>query len=58
MKLIKNTSLQAFTIYLNGDNGCVEKWLPPGQGVVVPDNWISEQVITMSNKRLLKVTNA
>lgn len=58
MKLIKNTSLQAFTIYLNGDKGCVEKWLPPGQGVVVPDHWLTEQVKTMASKRILKITNA
>jgi hypothetical protein len=58
MKLIKNTSLQAFSIFLNGDTGCVEKWLAPGQGVVVPDHWVSEQVTTMAKKRILKVTNA
>ena len=58
MKLIKNTSLQSFTIFLNGDKGCIEKWIQPGEGIVVPDSWVSEQVTTMAKKRILVVSNA
>jgi len=58
MKLVKNTSLQAFTIYFSTENGCDERWLKPGEGVVVPDHYITEQVLNLAKKRILKVVNA
>jgi len=58
MKLVKNTSLQAFTIYFSTESGCDERWLKPGEGVVVPDHYITEQVLNLAKKRILKVVNA
>jgi len=58
MKLIKNNSVQSFTIFLKGEKGCIEKWLQPGQGIVVPDTYITEQINIMSRRRILSVTNA
>ena len=50
--------IQDDLIFLNGDKGCVEKWIQPGEGIVVPDSWVSEQVTTMAKKRILVVSNA
>jgi hypothetical protein len=58
MKLVKNTSLQAFTIFFSTEKGCDERWLQPGEGVVVPDHYITEQVLNLAKKRILKVVNA
>lgn len=58
MKLIKNDSLQAFTIFLNSDKGVVEKWLKPGESLVVPETFITEQIKNLQKRRLFKITNA
>ena len=58
MKLVKNTILQAFVIYFRTEKGAEEKWLKPGEGVVVPEHYLTEQVLTLARKRILKVTNA
>ena len=58
MKLIKNDSLQSFTVYFMTENGSKEKWFKPGESLVVPDSYITDQIKTLQRRRLFKVTNA
>jgi hypothetical protein len=58
MKLVKNDSSQAFTVFLQTEKGCKEVHFPPGHSIVVPDHYISEQVKTLFRRRVFKITNA
>jgi hypothetical protein len=58
MKIVKNDSLQAFTIFFLTEKGCKEKWMSPGETVVVPDTYISEQIRTLHRRRIFKISNA
>jgi len=58
MKLVKNDSLQAFTIYFGTEKGNVEKWMQPGESIVVPDHYITEQIKTLHRRRIFKISNA
>lgn len=58
MKRIKNDSLQGFTIFLNTDKGCKEVFLGPGESVVVPSYFVSEQVEILHKRRIFKISNA
>ena len=58
MKSIKNDSLQSFTVYFQTDKGCKEKWMQPGETVVVPDNFVTEQIRTLHRRRIFKIANA
>ena len=58
MKVITNTSLQAFEIYLRTPKGDTPVWIKPRQSVVVPKVYVSEQIHNLINRRLLSVKNA
>jgi hypothetical protein len=58
MKVIKNDSLQAITVFLKTEKGCKEVHFSPGQSLVVPDHYISEQVLTLFKRRVFKISNA
>lgn len=58
MKLVKNDSLQSITIFLNTEKGCKEKWLQPGQSIVVPEGYITEQIKTLHRRRIFTISNA
>ena len=58
MKAVKNDSLQAFTVYFQTEKGCEEKWMQPGETLVVPDYWITEQIKTLHRRRIFKIFNA
>jgi len=59
MKLIKNDSLQAFSVYFMTEEGAKEKRLKPGQSIVVPENYITETTKNTSEKKYFyKITNA
>lgn len=58
MKVIKNDSLQSFTVFLNTENGCRERWLQPGESIVVPESYITEQLRTLHRRRIFKISNA
>lgn len=57
MKRIKNDSLQAFFIYLNTDEGIKDRWLQPRESIVVPDEYITQQLKNLHNRRLIKIIN-
>jgi hypothetical protein len=58
MKVVKNDSLQSFTIYFNTEKGAQEKWMKPGESIVVPDHYITEQIKTLHRRRMFKISNA
>jgi len=58
MKLVKNDSLQAFTIYFSTEKGAKEKWIAPGESILVPASYITEQLRTLQRRRMFKITNA
>ena len=58
MKQIKNDSLQSISVFFNTEKGCKEKWLTPGESVVVPESYITEQIKTLHRRRIFKITNA
>lgn len=58
MKLVKNTSLQAITVFFMTEKGCKEKNMKPGESIVVPENYITEQIKTLQRRRVFKIANA
>tara|TARA_R100000951_G_C2569040_1_gene158125 strand:- start:90 stop:266 length:177 start_codon:yes stop_codon:yes gene_type:complete len=58
MKVVKNDSMQSFTVYFNTEKGSKEKWLLPGETIVVPDHYITEQLETLHRRRIFKISNA
>jgi hypothetical protein len=58
MKVVKNNSLQTFAVYFNTEKGCMEKYIKPGQSIVVPESYITEQIKTLHRRRIFKISNA
>jgi hypothetical protein len=58
MKVVKNNSLQTFAVYFNTEKGCMEKYMQPGQSIVVPESYITEQIKTLHRRRIFKISNA
>ena len=58
MKTIKNESLQTFTVFFSTEKGCLERDLKPGESIVVPEEYITEQVKTLFKRRILKIISA
>jgi len=58
MKVVKNDCLQALTVYFRTEKGAQEKWMQPGESIVVPSHYITEQIKTLHRRRLFKISNA
>ena len=58
MLKIQNKSMQSFDIYFQTEIGAEAYWLQPGNSIVVPEGWITEQVKLMERRRILKITKA
>lgn len=58
MKLVKNDSLQSFTVSFQTEKGITTKWLQPGESIVVPENYLTEQIKTLHRRRIFKISNA
>jgi hypothetical protein len=58
MKVVKNDSLQSFSVFFKTENGAKEKWLKPGESIVVPESYITEQIKTLHRRRVFKISNA
>lgn len=58
MKVVKNDSLQAITVFFNTDKGCKERWMQPGESIVVPESYITEQIKTLHRRRVFTISNA
>lgn len=57
MKVVKNDSLQTLTVYFNTEKGCREKYMRPGESIVVPESYITEQIRTLHRRRVFKISN-
>ena len=49
MVRIQNKSHQSFEIYLMTEGGAKTYWITPGKAIVVPSNYLTEQVKLMAN---------
>jgi len=66
MKVVKNDSLQtltvyfstALTVYFSTEKGCKERFMQPGESLVVPESYITEQIKTLHRRRIFKISNA
>ena len=58
MKVVKNDSLQTLTVYFNTEKGCKERFMQPGESLVVPESYITEQIRTLHRRRVFKISNA
>lgn len=58
MKLVKNDSLQSFSIFFRTEKGSKEKWMQPGESIVVPSSYITEQLKTLHRRKIFKISNA
>ena len=58
MKVVKNDSLQTLTNYFSTEKGCKERYMRPGESIVVPENYITEQIKTLHRRRIFKISNA
>ena len=57
MKKVKNDCLQSMMIYFSTEKGCQEHWLKPGESIVVPSSYISEQILTLHRNKMFKISN-
>lgn len=58
MKTVKNDSLQTFTVFFSTEKGCLEKSLQPGESIVVPETYITEQIKLLQKRKIFKILNA
>jgi hypothetical protein len=58
MKVVKNDSLQCLTVYFSTEKGCKERSMQPGESLVVPESYITEQIKTLHRRRIFKISNA
>ena len=58
MKSITNDSLQRLEVYFSTNIGTKRRWIKPKQTLVVPATYISKQVKTLSDRRMISIRNA
>ncbi len=59
MKAIKNETTQGFEIFLNTTRGqTTSVWLKPKQRIVVEDTAITAQILTLSKRKIIRISNA
>ena len=58
MKVVKNDCMQTITVFFHTETGCLEKDMKPGESLVVPESYITEQIKTLHRRRIFKIANA
>lgn len=58
MKIIKNETNQGFEIYINTSEGPKAVWLKPKQKIVVENFGITEQLLVLNQRKLIRIINA
>jgi hypothetical protein len=58
MKVIKNDCMQTITVFFQTETGCNERSMRPGETIVVPESYITEQIKTLHRRRIFKISNA
>ncbi len=57
MKIVKNTSMQGFSISFGTPKGVETVFLAPKRQVEVPDNWKSKVAENLVHRRMVKITH-
>jgi len=50
--------MQTIVVFFNTETGCLEKYMKPGETIVVPEAYITEQIKTLHKRRIFKISNA
>ena len=58
MKVVKNDCMQTITVFFQTETGCKERSMRPGESIVVPESYITEQIKTLHRRRIFKISNA
>jgi hypothetical protein len=58
MKVVKNDCMQTIVVFFNTETGCLEKDMKPGESLVVPESYITEQIKTLHRRRIFNISNA
>ena len=58
MKVVKNDCMQTITVFFQTESGCKERAMRPGERIVVPESYITEQIKTLQRRRVFKIANA
>lgn len=58
MKKVTNESLQGLMVYFVTESGSKGFWFAPGQSLVVPENYVSDHVQKLQQRRMLAVEAA
>ena len=58
MKVVKNDCMQTITVFFQTETGCKERSMRPGETIVVPESYITEQIKTLHRRRIFKISNA
>lgn len=56
-KELKNESLQGLELYFSTEKGISRVWLKPDNSVVVPDTYITDLVLNLARRRLIKINS-
>jgi len=58
MKAIRNETTQGFEIFLNTDKGrTTSLWLKPKQKIIVEESALTAQILTLSKRKILRISN-
>ena len=58
MKVVKNDCMQTITVFFQTETGWKERSMRPGESIVVPESYITEQIKTLHRRRVFKISNA
>jgi hypothetical protein len=58
VKIIKNTSMQGFSIPFGTPDGVTTIFLGSKKQIEIPDNWKSKVVENLVHRRMVRLTNA
>lgn len=59
MKVIKNETTQGFEIFLNSNKGVITSiWLKPKQKIVIEESAITDQILVLNKRKILRISNA
>jgi len=58
LKEIKNDCLQGLELYFNTEKGINRTYLNPRESIIVPDFYITDIILNLFRRRMIKISNA
>jgi len=55
MKIVKNTSMQGFSVPFTTPNGVIYRFISPKQTINIPDSWGGKVLDNLVKRRMFKV---